>query len=72
VPSFVVRESVMAYQHAREMDATELATLITEGSPVPKGSCSEAVLLKIQQGGLVSRRLRNRYKDALKAFLDAK
>jgi hypothetical protein len=70
VPSFIVRESVIAYQFAREMDASELASLITDGSPVPKGSCSEAVLGKIQQGGLVSRRLKNRYKTALKTFLE--
>ena len=70
VPSFVVRESVVAYQYAREINATELADLITEGSPIPKGSCSEDVLLQIQQGGLKSRRLKNKYKDSLKAFLD--
>jgi hypothetical protein len=69
VPSFIVRESVIAYQFAREMDAAELASLITVGSPIPKGSCSDTVLTQIQQGGLVSTRLRNRYKIALKAFL---
>jgi hypothetical protein len=70
VPNFIVRESVIAYQFAREMDASELASLIADGSPVPKGSCSEAILGKIQQGGLVSRRLKNRYKTALKTFLE--
>lgn len=69
VPSFIVRECVVAYQFAREMDATELAGLITVGSPIPKGSCSMAVLTQIQQGGLISKRLRNKYKTALKAFL---
>ncbi|MGV2390100.1 MAG UNVERIFIED_CONTAM: hypothetical protein LVR29_23100, partial [Microcystis novacekii LVE1205-3] len=38
VPNFIVCESVIAYQFAREMDATELASLITAGSPIPKGS----------------------------------
>ena len=69
VPSFIVHESVIAYQFAREMDATQLASLIAPGSPVPKGSCSAAVLAQIQQGGLVSRRLRNSYKTALRDFL---
>ena len=69
VPSFIVRESVIAYQFAREMNATELAGLIMAGSSVPKGSCSTAVLNQIQQGGLLSKRLKNRYKTALKAFL---
>lgn len=69
VPDFIVRESIIAYQFAREMDATELASLIMPGSPIPKGSCSATVLSQIQQGGLVSKRLKNKYKTALKAFL---
>ena len=40
VPSFIVRESVIAYQFARKINATELTGLITVGSPIPKGSCS--------------------------------
>jgi hypothetical protein len=43
--------------------------LITVGSPMPKGTCSAAILAQIQQGGLVSKRLKNRYKTALKVFL---
>ncbi len=69
VPNFIVRESIVAYQFAREMNATDLANLITVGSPIPKGSCSATVLEKIQQGGLASKRLSNKYKNALKAFL---
>jgi hypothetical protein len=69
VPSFIVRESVVTYQYAREMDAIELASLITVGSPIPKGSCSATILERIQQGGLASKRLKNKYKTALKAFL---
>ncbi|MBM0742736.1 hypothetical protein JOY44_14160 [Phormidium sp. CLA17] len=69
VPSFIVRESVIAYRFAREMNATELAGLITAGSPIPKGYCSVAILKQIQQGGLVSKRLTNKYKNALKAYL---
>ncbi len=69
VPSFVIRESVIAYQYAREMDATELSELITAGSPIPKGMCSAAILTKIQQSGLASKRLKKKYKTALKAFL---
>ncbi|MCZ8189168.1 MAG: hypothetical protein O9326_05310 [Microcystis sp. LE19-338.1B] len=61
---------MIAYQFAREMDATELASLITAGSPIPKGPCSATILAQIQQGGLVSRRLKNKYKIALRAFLD--
>lgn len=69
VPTFIVHESVIAYQFAREMDANTLAGLITPGSSIPKGSCSPTVLGRIQQGGLVSKRLPKKYKNALKAFL---
>ena len=69
VPSFIKRESVIAYQFARELDGRELAKLITVGSRIPKDTCSAAVLAKIQQGGLISKRLKNRYKTALRAFL---
>jgi hypothetical protein len=69
LPGFIVRESVVAYRFAREIDAAELARLIAVGSPIPKGTCSMAVLAQIQQGGLVSKQLKNRYKAALKAFL---
>ncbi len=70
MPSFIVRESVVAYRFAREMGSVELASLITVGSPIPKGSCSASVLERIQQGGLASKLLINRYKTALKVFLE--
>jgi len=70
VPRFIVRESVIAYQFAREMDAPELAKWLTSGSPIPKGTVSTAVLTKIQQGGLASKRLKNKYKTILKTFLE--
>lgn len=69
VPSFIARESIVAYQFAREMDAIELVSLITAGSPIPKGCCADTILQRIQQGGLASKRLKNKYKTALKAFL---
>ena len=69
VPSFIKRESVIAYQFARELDGRELAKLITVGSRIPKDTCSATVLSKIQQGGLISKRLKNRFKTALRAFL---
>ena len=71
VPSFINRESVIAYQYAREINVTVLTKLVAEKSCVRKGSCSKTVLVRIQQGGLVSKRLTNKYKTALKAFLNA-
>lgn len=70
VPRFIVCESVIAYRFVREMDAPELAKWITVGSPIPKGTVSTAVLTKIQQGGLASKYLKNKYKTALKTFLE--
>jgi hypothetical protein len=53
----------------REISIEELGGLITAGSPIPKGFCSERILQQIQQGGLDSKRLKNKYKNALKIFL---
>ncbi|MBD2500547.1 hypothetical protein [Anabaena azotica] len=65
VPNFIVRESVVAYQYARIMNPTVLAGLISAGSPIPKGTCSPSVLSKIQQGGLISKRLKKKFKTIL-------
>lgn len=70
VPSFVTRESVIAYQHARLMDSNMLAKVITPGSPIPKAILDAALLLQIQQGGLSSRRLPNKHKRALANYLE--
>jgi hypothetical protein len=70
VPTFVTRESVIAYQYALEVDGAGLSRIITPDSPIPKDCCSVALITQIQQGGLVSKRLKNRYQAALKAFLE--
>jgi hypothetical protein len=70
VPNFITHESVIVYKYAREINATVISELIAEGNCVQKGSCSETVLMQIQQGGLVSRRLKNKYKTVLKNFLN--
>lgn len=69
MPNFIVRESVIAYQFAREIDSNTLAVLITPGSPIPKGSFNQNTLLQIQLGGINSKRLKKKYKKALKDFL---
>jgi hypothetical protein len=70
VPSFVKHESVIPYNFAREMNAEDLESLITEGSPIPKESCSPDILKEIQQGGLISKRLPKKLKTVLKEFLE--
>ncbi|MDB9309435.1 hypothetical protein PN471_12515 [Aphanizomenon sp. CS-733/32] len=69
LPSFIKKESVIAYYFTREMDANDLAICITSGSPIPKDCLSADVVLQIQQGGLISKKLKNKYKTALKNFL---
>lgn len=70
VPKFIKNESVIAYQYAREINAIDLAKLITQNSRIPKDSCSADLLDEIQQGGLVSKRLPIKLKKALKQFLE--
>ncbi len=70
MPDFINRKSVVTYKYAREMSTEELARLITSGSPIPKCVFSPDVVMRIQQGGLVSKRLKNKYKIALKEFLE--
>lgn len=69
VPSFISRESVIAYKYAREMNNNQLSRLICEGSRIPKCCFPADILLKIQQGGIASRQLPKIYKKALKRFL---
>jgi hypothetical protein len=70
VPEFIRNESVIVYKYAREISAVEIDKLITQGDCTIKGVCSENIIERIQQGGLVSKRLSNKYKTALKDFLD--
>ena len=71
VPDFIIHESVVNYRFARELTAQDLAKLIPAGDRIAKADCSSTVLQRIQQGGLASKRLKNRYKLALKDFLDS-
>jgi hypothetical protein len=66
IPDFISHESVIVYKYAREIDIT----LLAEENCIWKGCCSEAVLIQLQKGGLVSKRLKNKYKIVLKALFD--
>ncbi len=70
VPKFIKHESVIDYRYAREMDSQELGKVVTHNSPIPKDTCSPTLLQRIQQGGLASKRLKNKYKTALQEFLN--
>jgi hypothetical protein len=63
-PSFIVKESIIDYRYGREMNAKQLATVIGDNSF--RECCSPEILKEIQQGGLKSKRLKNKYKKILK------
>jgi hypothetical protein len=70
VPDFIKHESVIVYKYARVISVVEIDKLIVQGDCTSKGCCSSTVIEQIQAGALVSKRLPNKYKTALKAFLD--
>jgi hypothetical protein len=70
VPDFIKNESVIVYKYAREISVLEIDKLIIQGDCRSKGYCSTTIVEQIQQGGLVSKRLLNKYKTVLKAFLE--
>lgn len=69
MPSYVKKESVIAYQEAREMDAHELYLKICEGSRIPKCTFPPDILDTVQKGFLASNRVAPIHKRALKRFL---
>jgi hypothetical protein len=69
VPSFIIQESVIAYQFPREYSENEISRLIDSGVCQPKGNCSPNILYQIQMGGVNSERLKNKYKKIIKAHL---
>ena len=72
LPSFINRESVVAYQYARAWSPEELSRVIKPGSRVPKCIFSDEIVSRIQSSGLISKRLSNQFKTALKIFLNQK
>ncbi len=60
---FITHDSVIGYKHAREINPTIKAHII------PKKSFSANILKKIQDGGLASKQLKNKYKKELKSFI---
>jgi hypothetical protein len=69
MPSFIKTESAIAYQYAREMDASQLDLEICVGSRIPKCTFPSDILSQIQQSGVVSNRIEPRHKRTLKLFL---
>ena len=70
LPDFIRNESVIVYKYAREISVVDIDKLIVQGECTRKGCCATTIVAQIQQGGLVSKRLANKYKTALKACLE--
>jgi hypothetical protein len=66
---FVKHESVINYKDTREVDPAVIQNQISRGNSQPYQSVSSEVLNRIQQGGLISKRLKNKYKEYLRIFL---
>ncbi|MFA9202061.1 MAG: hypothetical protein ACEQSC_00720 [Candidatus Nanopelagicaceae bacterium] len=66
-PSFIVKESVIDYRYAREINVKELFKVTDINSS--RECCSPEILEEIKRGGVQSKRLKNRYKDILKRFV---
>lgn len=69
VPDFIVHEAVVNYRFARELTTNDLVKLLPVGNRTAIGRCSTEVLEHIQYGGVASKRLKKRYKLALKDFM---
>ncbi|MEO1802297.1 MAG: hypothetical protein AAFR62_18075, partial [Cyanobacteria bacterium J06629_2] len=65
-PSFIIKESVIDYRYVREMNVKQLS-VITNANGFRECCCPE-ILKKIQQGGIESKRLKNKYKNILKKY----
>lgn len=65
-PSFIIKESVIDYRYAREMNSKQLAFAVS--SNVYRECCYPELLKRIQQGGIKSKRLKNKYKNILRQY----
>ena len=68
---FIRHDSVINYKKAREVDPAVIQNQIDRGNCIQYQSVSSAVLNRIQQGGMTSTRLKNKYKNYLNSFLSS-
>lgn len=69
VPSFIIQESVIAYNFPREYSENDIFRLIDSGVCQPKGKCSPNILYQIQMGRVKSEQIKKKYKKIIKAHL---
>jgi len=68
---FIRHDSVINYKKAREVDPAVVQNQISRGNCQQYQHVSSTVLNRIQQGGLTSTRLKNKYKNYLNSFLNS-
>jgi len=67
---FITHDSAVDYKRAREVNPAAIQNLINNGNCYQRDPASDAVLNKIQQGGINSTRLKKKYKNALRTYLN--
>lgn len=72
VTDFVVHQSIVAYDYAREFRKNNIKKLIREGKCKPDGRFSEEILQRIQKTGASSKSLKKKYKNILEEVIRSK
>jgi hypothetical protein len=70
VPDFITHESVITYRRCREISTSGIKKLMYQGICIEKGCCSDDILMQIQQGGLKSKLMPNKYKTIIRTWLN--
>jgi hypothetical protein len=68
---FIRHDSVINYKKAREVDPSVIQNQINRGNCIQHQPVSPSLLNRIQQGGINSTRLKNKYKNYLNSFLSS-
>lgn len=68
---FIRHDSIINYKKAREIHPAAIQNQIDRGNCRQYQRISPSVLNKIQQGGITSTRLKNKYKNYLNSFLNS-
>ncbi len=68
---FIRHDSVINYKKAREADPAVIQNQIDKDNRIQYQPVSASVLNRIQQGGMISKRLKNKYKNYLSSFLNS-
>lgn len=68
---FIKHDSVINYKKAREVEPAVIQNQISRGNCIQYQSVSSSVLKRIQEGGIISKKLKNKYKNYLNSLLNS-